>query len=114
MTIRGLLDYASKEPNYEEFKKSIRNLAKSDEYQEVYREVYGYDNTSGLPQDLQMSNPKSSRKYIIKRDFPFLSHYDVLEKSLPDGLVVKLLKDTARLITRHIDIIGSMTNKKME
>ena len=48
MTIKGLLDYALKERNYEEFKKSIGNLAECDEYDEIKREVYDYDDL-GFP-----------------------------------------------------------------
>jgi hypothetical protein len=101
MTIKGLLDYALKERNHEEFKKSISNLAECDEYDEIIREGYECDDL-GFP-ELQIQIPSTNYhfRYKIKGYFPFLSHYDALEKSLPRGFVLSLLRRIARKVKRY-------------
>jgi hypothetical protein len=101
VTINGLLDYALKECNHKEFNKSISNLAECDEYDEIIREGYEYDDL-GFP-ELKIRIPASSYhfKYKIKGYLPFLSHYDSLEKALPPKFVLSLLRCIASEVKRY-------------
>lgn len=104
MTVKGLLAYVLLESNYEEFKKSIRNLAECEEYEEIKREVYDYDKTSGFPQELQKMIPLTynNTHYKITINFPFLSYYDILEKSLPEKFVFNLLITIAKKVKKKM------------
>jgi hypothetical protein len=66
MKIRVLLRYALFENDYKEFTKSIEELAESDGYQE-----------------------------ITQTNFPFLSHYHLLQKTLLENFIPNLLRDIA-------------------
>jgi hypothetical protein len=101
MTIKGLLDYAVKESDYEEFKKTVTNLTESDKYDEIIREGYECDDL-GFP-ELQIQIPVTNYlfKYKIKGYFPFLSHYDTLEKSLPRRFVLRLLRRIASKVKKY-------------
>lgn len=107
MNIRGLLDYASKERNYEEFKKTVVNLADSDEYQEIYPPYYQYDDRCEIPELRILRVVAYSSPYKIKSEFPFFSHYDLVEKLLPENFVKMLLEVVAKKLKKEdsLDII---------
>jgi hypothetical protein len=90
MNIRGLLSYALDESNYNEFNKSIENLAEYDEYQEVRESIDTYNDLG------QRSGFPIYFNYMIKRNFPFLSHYNDFKHILSKNFAAKLIKKIAK------------------
>lgn len=89
LSILGLLAYALDESDYEEFDKSLENLAENDEYQKVSEAVNAY-NAAGQTTDFPICF-----KYRIKKDFPFLAYYNDIKRILPVNFVVEVIRRIA-------------------
>lgn len=97
MNIRGLLSYALDESDYNEFNKSIENLAECDEYQEVREPIDTYNELG------QRSDFTIYFNYMIKRNFPFLSYYNDFKHILPGNFAAKLIKKIAKRLKYILD-----------
>jgi hypothetical protein len=101
MNIKGLLSYALQESDYGEFNKSLINLAESDDYKHITESIYTYNDIGQTKADFPIHF-----NYRIKREFPFLSHYNILSEVLPPNFAAKLIKKIATKLKYRYELSG--------
>jgi hypothetical protein len=98
LNLRGLLIYLTGEStDNNRIEKTLESLSERDKYVRINESVViGINKDNG--EDLHRV-----WSYQIKEDFPFLSHYNELKKSLPERFSAKLLKNIALELQDHIE-----------
>ncbi|CAN5236494.1 hypothetical protein BH18THE2_BH18THE2_34670 [soil metagenome] len=102
LNLRGLLIYLSGEStDNNRIDKTLESLSERDKYVRISDSVViGINKNNG--QDLFRV-----WSYQIREDFPFLSHYNELKKSVPEKFSAKLLKDIALELQYRIENINN-------